>query len=363
MNYGVIGLGQAGSTVSDLWALTNKNVACINTSKNDSELIKNVKNKYVVLDGKNGGMAKQRDYILDVIKEDQAGIIEFLTNFISSNKIDKIIFISSTAGGTGSGLISQLNRIFCNRIKIRNIIITPDFTECRNSFENTINTIMELQQYEVSVRIISNQNYSKDSNVVKKYNDINKYIVDTEQKIFDSGENKSFAENIDNAEVEKLMFSSGFSPVYRVIDDKNDLNNKMFEKIKNSLDVKISEDKAICSMGLIAYSTIDNFSRINEKDLEEKIGIPKSRFRAVINPKNGEKNEFILVLAGCSMPDYIKEYSEKLKFMDENIKNRKPLVLEIQKKDNEEFNFKIEKEAEKKDFKKNNDNWLQELSF
>ena len=104
LSVGIIGIGTAGSQVAELATKNQIDAVVINSSENDLSTISNNIIKFPLGDlrgaGKNRTEAKK--FLKDAIKKilNEENFIEFMDDK------DVIFVISSTGGGTGSGILS-----------------------------------------------------------------------------------------------------------------------------------------------------------------------------------------------------------------------------------------------------------------
>lgn len=330
MKTGIIGLGQCGTTIVNEWSKTNmvSHFATINTTAIDEDKADNIKNKYLILNGNLGGMAKDRTQILSSIQRDKENFLSFIKTFIKDYKLENLILVASSGGGSGSGLITELTRLLENKINLRCIVIAPSFSEGLSSLNNSLNVFTELQAYNVAIRVISNENYRGSRSEVDKRSFINKYILNTEESFLTASSKESLTNNLDSAEINKLLFSKGFSSIYTLLlKEETDLTNELITCLNSSFDVGIAQDKYLVNLGLIYQGNIKTLACINEKKLDEIIGIPLNKFTALF--PSSDSRAFICI-SGSNMPEALKKYQQEALDLNKKIGKQKLVNLQIE---------------------------------
>jgi len=100
--FGVIGLGQAGGNIANIFEGKGYNTIYVNTSLEDLNTIKGVHKLHVT--GADGA-AKDRKKVLQLVMESFGDIIQKIENVITQKYI---IVVYSSSGGTGSGLSTPM---------------------------------------------------------------------------------------------------------------------------------------------------------------------------------------------------------------------------------------------------------------
>ena len=102
----VIGVGQAGSRIAEVFHKNDYDVGVINTSAQDLEFIEVLPNQKLLLEGSLGGTGKDRDLGRDIFEESVGAIAPFVDDVAEGNNM--IYLAVSGGGGTGSSSVETL---------------------------------------------------------------------------------------------------------------------------------------------------------------------------------------------------------------------------------------------------------------
>lgn len=330
MKTGIIGLGQCGTTIANEWSKINSSnyFATINTTAIDESKADNIKDKYLILNGDLGGMAKDRTQILSSIQRDKENFLSFIRSFIKNYKLENLILIASSGGGSGSGLVTEITKLLENKISLRCIVVAPSFSEGLSSLNNSLNVFTELQAYNTAIRIISNNNYRGIKSEIDKRGFINKYIISTEEAVLTASSKESLTNNLDSAEVNKLLFSKGFASIYTLpLKDDTELSNELIACLNSSFDVGLAQDRYFENLGLIYQGNTKTLASINEKKLDETIGIPLNKFSALFPSSDAR---IFMIISGGNMPDALEKYREETLVLTEKLGKQKFTNLKVE---------------------------------
>ena len=121
--FGVIGLGQAGGNIANLFENKVYNTVYVNTSLEDLNTIKGVHKLHIA--GADGA-AKDRKRVLQLAMESFGDIVQKIENIITQ---EYIIVVYSSSGGTGSGLSTPMLKYLAQIGKTCiPVVILPDDT-------------------------------------------------------------------------------------------------------------------------------------------------------------------------------------------------------------------------------------------
>ena len=141
INLAVVGVGQAGSRIAEVFFNRGYNAGVINTSSQDLEYIK-VDNK-LLLEGSLGGTGKDLDLGRQIFEENEDLCSKFIEDVLGSN--DMMYLAVSGGGGTGSSccdtIIPTMVSMGC---PVGVIYILPKDTEDALSKRNSIETLSRL---------------------------------------------------------------------------------------------------------------------------------------------------------------------------------------------------------------------------
>ena len=138
--FGVIGLGQAGGNIANLFENKGYDTVYVNTSQEDLNTIKGVHKLHIT--GADGA-AKDRKKVLQLAMESFGDIVQRIENIITQQYV---VVIYSSSGGTGSGLSTPMLKYLAQTGKTCiPVIILPDNTiESAKACENAYNACVEL---------------------------------------------------------------------------------------------------------------------------------------------------------------------------------------------------------------------------
>ena len=138
--FGVLGLGQAGSNIANIFETMNYLTVYVNTSKEDLSTIKGAHKIHIP---NADGAAKNRKRVLQLAAEHIGDIVEKITTILPQKYI---ICTFSASGGTGSGLsiplMTYLTQI--GRICIPAVVLPDHSIESAKACENAYNCLAEL---------------------------------------------------------------------------------------------------------------------------------------------------------------------------------------------------------------------------
>ena len=138
--FGVLGLGQAGSNIANILETMNYSTVYVNTSKEDLSTIKGAHKIHIP---NADGAAKNRKRVLQLAAEHIGDIVEKITTILPQKYI---ICTFSASGGTGSGLsiplLTYLTQI--GRVCIPVVVIPDEKIESAKAAENSYNCLAEL---------------------------------------------------------------------------------------------------------------------------------------------------------------------------------------------------------------------------
>ena len=170
----VVGLGQCGNKISEIFGKNGYDSIGINTAEEDMLQLNNIKKIKI---GTHGGSGKDRNLAMEQLKDDFGKIFEEVKN--SSNEKDIIILCSSLGGGTGSGTIVATARNISKLLGKTTIVIgvLPFELEGANLKNNALQAIGELDKIktDVNVMLVKNSN---------DYNNINENLFKRVNAIF-----------------------------------------------------------------------------------------------------------------------------------------------------------------------------------
>lgn len=332
LNVGILGVGNAGNQVV-AHAFTQKksiSVFALNCSESDLKTIPDGIPKALVGDGKGAG--KNRDESKKFLASDVMDLInnDTMKEFITS--LDIVFIVSSTGGGTGSGislLLSQIIKKVYPTVFVITVGIISSIKEALSTHANSLEYLTELYDNTESqtYMLYDNEKYSKipSNQMMEK---INAQIV--EDIVTLSGYynfNTKYA-SIDDKDLMNLIKTPGRLVVLSLVNFKEkDLDDTTVEELllknlKTSGTVDLQKDRIVNRIGVIA--NINSF--VSEKfdtsipGLLDTVGSPIESFEHLyINEDRKLPNNVFVILTGCTkindriikINDRIEEIMEK----------------------------------------------------
>lgn len=138
--FGIIGLGQCGSNIANLFENKGYNTVYVNTSLEDLGTIKGIHKIHIP--GADGA-AKDRKRVLQLAMESFGDIVQKIENIITQKYV---VVIYSSSGGTGSGLSTPMLKYLTQIGKtcIPVVVLPNDVVESAKACENAYNACVEL---------------------------------------------------------------------------------------------------------------------------------------------------------------------------------------------------------------------------
>lgn len=208
---GVIGLGQAGGNIADLFAENGVPTIVMNYSSKDLETCTFVEHKLKLVGSE--GVGKQRDETIRLFINNYETAMSFIKERFSTTSIEVIFIVFSTAGGSGSGIASLLSEILLNEMEDKVFVICPIIPtscECLTGQLNTLDTLTSLSELEVCIAPIDNEKGMLNEGKSKGYDSINHSFVKMILSIVEYTEKHSKNGNFDARDLRTLFSTPGF---------------------------------------------------------------------------------------------------------------------------------------------------------
>ena len=309
-----IGLGNCGNQICEL-ALNQHKIPgiAINSSQKDLSTVKSVMK---ITLGDSLGAGKNRDEAKRFVKEQVRNLLgesEF-TKHITEN--DVIFIISSTGGGTGSGMAPILCDILSRSFPKKQFILVevyPPIREALASQQNTIDFLKEVRTNlpNVAYMCYDNNKYS-DLPLNEMMRKVNEEIVDMMVCIRGDYQYPTPYESIDEKDMTTILNTPGRLAVFELSNikekdlDKCDIEDMLLDVIKNtSSNVEMDRDKVVKRIGIITNLTtkLNPSFDPNVKKLKDLIGEPAELFQHTYISDSLAETRIVLILAGLSVPD------------------------------------------------------------
>ncbi len=300
----VVGIGLGGERVGYDFQQKNYGSYLINGSGQDNKTLPDAKN-VLELEGYDG-LAGDRSLAFKALKNNK----EILQKVIDIK--EKVILLVATGGGTtGSGCITHLANILCEKCPDKIVcacIMMPRKDEPIKKRLNAYDTAKELMDIPEMGGIIFVNNEACDSNL----NKINFNLVNMLNAFF-TDDSSSNVSNFDDSEKLKMLSDHGAFIIAMRSDNSTNMSEKgnsrkvTTQDMINSLTASniflpITNDKVVTHIGIINQK--DN--HMDEKEIKKAVGVPENIFTG----NNGNVN--IVCASGLGFPtEYITDMGKK----------------------------------------------------
>lgn len=235
--FGIIGLGQAGGNIANLFENKGYDTIYVNTSQEDLNTIKGVHKLHIT--GADGA-AKDRKKVLQLAMESFGDIVRKIENIITQKYI---VVIYSSSGGTGSGLSTPMLKYLTQIGKTCiPVVILPDNTiESAKACENAYNACAELMSIQGLGATFLLDNSRNDKFVIN-----NKFLCELDS--FINLKNSSMYGNIDMAERKQMLSCPGVAVIGRLSKSRSTAPD-VIESLHNGIYAEI-ESKTAYYLGI-----------------------------------------------------------------------------------------------------------------
>lgn len=357
---GIIGIGNAGSQVASLALSENIDAVVMNSSENDLSTIPDDVLKFPLGDlrgaGKNRGEAKKflKESIRKILEE--KAFIEFM------NSKDVMFIISSTGGGTGSGMAPILSQILKKSFPDVYIIIVGILPKIDEAYSTQINTLEYMEELYKKMDNATYMLYDNDklgdlpSHIMMEK--INKSIVEDIKVLRGTYNHKTKYSSIDEKDMSMIISTTGRIVVasYKDIKEKDldscSIDQKLIRLLREGTHAELQVDRMIKRSGVIANlspkltESFDDHLSLMQKE----IGSPVEEFTHVsINTEKVLPNNVFFIGAGLSpIVDRIEKINERVSEI-ESLQNDGDSVDEVLSIDISEANNKRDYKEKKVD--------------
>jgi tubulin-like protein CetZ len=309
LKVGVIGIGNAGNQVAELAKRNAIDGIALNSSEKDISTLSAV-NSMVIGDEKGAG--KDRNIAKEFIQKaarDLLGEDEF-TNVVKNSEV--IYVVSSTGGGTGSGMAPVLYDVLTRIYPAKKFIlvgILPPLKESVAAQQNTIEYLKEMRQSNPVYQLYDNNNHTNRP-INEMLSTVNKEIVDDMIVIRGDYQKATPYNSIDEKDMLKLIETTGRLVIAREFGmkekdlDVKSIEQRLLDRLKANAHAELDRDQIIKRLGLIinlnekVYRSLDT----NLPEFKEFVGEPIEGFEHIYLNEE-EENKVITVLSGLSVPD------------------------------------------------------------
>lgn len=249
--FGIIGLGQAGGNIANLFEGKGYDTVYVNTSQEDLNTIKGAHKLHII--GADGA-AKDRKKVLQLAMESFGDIVQKIEHIITQKYV---VIIFSAGGGTGSGLstpmLKYLNQI--GKVCIPVAILPHDDYESAKTCENAYNACVEL----MSIQGLG-ATFLLDNSKGDKFAINNKFVCELDS--FINIKNSSMYGNIDMAERKQMLSCPGVAVIGKLSKTRSTAP-EIIESLHNGIYAEI-EAKSAYYLGIsTSNKSLDTNSVIN----------------------------------------------------------------------------------------------------
>ena len=346
LNVGIIGIGNAGNQVAVV-GLNKYSIPAIaiNSSEKDLETVQDSVTRILI--GDHRGAGKDRRDAKKFLKER-------ITNMMQSEEIQKfmardiIFIISSTGGGTGSGIVPILSEILKQSfpdVMIVVVGILPTIIEALSTQANTLEYLEELYSADLkqTYMMYDNDRFSKlpTHEMMRK---INESIVDDINVLRGTYQTPTPFSSIDEKDASKIIGTPDRLIVASVKDikekdlDDTTIDEMLIKEFKQNAHAEMQRDGRIHRIGVISNLNERLNSSFNSHlpKLQEFIGMPVEEFEHIsINDDPHIQNNVFVVVSGLS------KINDRIRRIKERIEEINSKQNEVNEEENELKNIDI----------------------
>jgi tubulin-like protein CetZ len=330
MTIGVLGLGQAGSSVADIFASKDYPTGIINYSISDLNSCQNVQSKLQLLGSE--GVGKQRELATQLMQNNWENVINFTKEQFNHSSIKVIFVVFSTGGGTGSGVAPLIIDLLQNELEDKIIVavpILPSDNESTVSHINSLSCIQELSDVNVCILPLDNNLPINLNNKQILYKEVNNQFLNTIETLLNLTERSSQYSNLDKADLIKLFSTYGFCSISSTNISNLDSNIKLTtssilesinKSFQNSIFMHLTYSKLI-RLGVIFNGQESLMSLVNPQSISQQFqNSPLDTFEGYYTKENG--GDIHVIFTGLSFDrQRLKQIEDKTITDSETLKN------------------------------------------
>ena len=331
---GVIGMGNAGNQVATLaHTMLSIPAMAINSSEKDLETVPDgvIKIKITAKDAESKGAGKDRklaktylkDSIINLLKSGETQ--EFISN------LDLCFLVSSTGGGTGSGISPIMADILSNTFQDTKFIlvgILPVDSESLDTQGNTLEYLKELygELTNVTYMLYDNDKFSGQPSY-KVLETVNTEIVKDIDVLRCRYNYTTKYDSIDDRDMSRIYAAPGKLTIVRLegFRDKDcdnvTIEDLIIDKIKRNAHVEGQRDKKIFATGIITNlsQTLNNEFDDNIPKVVEFAGAPIHAFKHIYvnEDRNRPNNVFYIMAGGSNVNDRMLKISDRIQEIED----------------------------------------------
>lgn len=311
MKFTVLGVGNAGSQVALLAHEVGFNAAAINTSELDLSLVAG--SIPTMLVGNAKGAGKDRDIAKSFLqKEIKQVVVNELPKIINGS--DHVYIVSSTGGGSGSGmapiLYAGLKKVYPS-INFILVNIFPRMSESLAAHDNTIKNSKDLMLSDNPTYMIYD-NGQVDLPGNEALPEVNEQIVHDFCVLRGDFKDATPLGTLDEQDMTKIISTPGrivIGTVNNYTEKKHketSLLSAITDNIISSSQALLQPDHHVIRMGVLFNKISPHLSsRIDEsyKELTDRFGTPTEIFEHTLIEEGSVENTTSVIMSGLSFPD------------------------------------------------------------
>lgn len=209
---GVIGIGQGGGNIANIFSKHDYPTLAINYSSSDLATCNYIEHKLQLVGSE--GVGKQRDKAKQLMNQNWETAISFVRNHFSQPSIQLIFVIFTTGGGSGSGVSPLFVHLLSHELDDKVIVacpILPSEQESTISQINTLNCLKELSELDVCILPIDNSQLKTNRNQL--FQEINQKFFSLVNDLIRQTKEYSILGNLDEKDLINLFDTPGFSMI------------------------------------------------------------------------------------------------------------------------------------------------------
>jgi cell division GTPase FtsZ len=222
---GIIGLGQAGGTIADLFSEQGFLSMVINYSEKDLESLDHTDLKLHLVGSE--GVGRERSKATELMQQNWETAVSFIRNNVSQSSIQMILVVFATGGGSGSGIAPVMCELLANEFENKVIVacpILPDTAESTKAQINTLECLQELSQLDICILPIDNAK-RKTGSKSQLYRSVNGAFVKAMITLVEHTEMNSKYGNMDTNDLLNQFSTKGFAHIAHT--DISKINNSI----------------------------------------------------------------------------------------------------------------------------------------
>lgn len=341
LKIGILGCGNTGNQIATL-AMEKLSVPvyAINSSEKDLETIPDSVPKKVIKDkdGLSKGAGKDRTKARQYLKDSIQSIVkdEDMNKFVKD--LDVLFVISSTGGGTGSGISPILYDIMTKTYKDVKTILVGVLPVNSEGYDSHVNTLQYLNELYTVLENPTYMLYDNDKlNGIPSHlilQRINEEIVKDIDVLRCTYNYTTRFDSIDDKDMSKIISFPGRIMVSRLEDfsekdcDSVTIEDMIIDNIKRNAHVESQRDKRVKASGIISTlsPTLANEFDSEIPKVKEFVGEPDRPFKHIyINEDRKNPNNVFFIMSGLTkindriniISDRVDEIERKQKIEEE----------------------------------------------